>query len=57
MRCRQTSIFKTDIGHAKQQLTVLKNIFFENKKGGCAPGAYKARFAAWLSDDSYSEDI
>ena len=27
------------------------------KKGGRAPGAYKARFPAWLSYDSYSEDI
>ena len=25
--------------------------------GGRAPGAYKARFSAWLSYDSYSEDI
>ena len=30
---------------------------FQQKKGGRAPGAYKARFAAWLSFDSYSEDI
>jgi hypothetical protein len=26
-------------------------------KGGRAPAAYKARFPAWLSYDSYSEDI
>ena len=26
-------------------------------KGGRAPAAYKARFPAWLSYDSYNEDI
>ena len=56
MSCLWTSIFKTDIGHVKQQLTILKNIFFENKKGRRAPGAYRARFAAWLSYDSHSEE-
>ena len=35
------------------------SLFFIVKlgKGGRAPGAYKARFPAWLSYDSYSEDI
>ena len=43
MRCQWTSIFKTDIGHVKQQLTILKNIFFKNKKGRRASRAYRAR--------------
>ena len=32
-------------------------LFNQFRKGGRAPGAYKARFAAWLSYASYSEDI
>ena len=36
----------------KQTFLMTKNL-----KGGRAPGAYKARFAVWLSQDSYSEDI
>ena len=46
---KEEKMLKYDIGIALGKIRIKQDINIWNLKGGRAPGAYKARFAAWLS--------